>query len=93
ISDKFNPYAQHVNQQLLASGIRSELDDRGEKIGKKIRDTELMKVPYMLIIGEKEQNEQSVSVRRQGKGDLGMVSMSEILSNLNSEIKNRQSIS
>ncbi len=93
ISDKFNPYAKHVNQQLFAAGIRAEVDERGEKIGKKIRDAELMKVPYMLVIGEKEQNEDAVSVRRQGKGDLGMVSMSEILSNLNSEIKNRQSIS
>jgi threonyl-tRNA synthetase len=82
ISDKFNDYAQSVNQQLLHAGIRSELDDRAEKIGKKIRDTELMKVPYMLIIGEKEQTENAVSVRRQGKGDAGMSSVSEILTNL-----------
>ncbi|NBT16748.1 MAG: threonine--tRNA ligase, partial [Chitinophagia bacterium] len=54
ISDKFNDYARQVNQQLLSMGIRSEVDERGEKIGKKIRDTELMRVPYMLIIGEKE---------------------------------------
>ena len=91
ISDKFNEYAQSVNQQLLNAGIRSELDDRAEKIGKKIRDTELMKVPYMLIIGEKEQTENAVSVRRQGKGDAGMSSLSEILTNLTTEIRDRQS--
>ena len=91
ISDKFNEYAQSVNQQLQNAGIRSELDDRAEKIGKKIRDTELMKVPYMLIIGEKEQTENAVSVRRQGKGDTGMFSLSEILTNLTTEIRDRQS--
>ncbi len=92
ISDKFNSYAREVNQQLLNAGIRSEVDDRGEKIGRKIRDTELMKVPYMLVIGEKEQNENSVSVRRQGKGDMGQCAVSELLSTLTSEIKNRQNI-
>lgn len=90
ISDKFNAYARQVNQQLLDAGIRSALDDRGEKIGKKIRDTELMKVPYMFVIGEKEQTENTVSVRRQGKGDMGQCAVSEILSTLTSEIKNRQ---
>ncbi|MEY2811956.1 MAG: hypothetical protein RI991_951 [Bacteroidota bacterium] len=92
ISDKFNAYARQVNQQLLEVGIRSEVDDRGEKVGKKIRDTELMKIPYMLVIGEKEQTENSVSVRRQGKGDMGQCAVSEILSTLTSEIKNRQNI-
>jgi threonyl-tRNA synthetase len=92
ISDKFNAYAREVNQQLLDAGIRSEVDDRGEKVGKKIRDTELMKIPYMLVIGEKEQNDNSVSVRRQGKGDSGQCAVSEILSTLTSEIKNRQNI-
>ena len=91
ISDKFNDYARQVNQQLLNMGIRSEVDERGEKIGKKIRDTELMRVPYMLIIGEKEQNEGAVSVRRQGKGDMGQCSVSELLTNLTAEINQRQS--
>jgi threonyl-tRNA synthetase len=91
ISDKFNDYARQVNQQLLSMGIRSEVDERGEKIGKKIRDTELMRVPYMLIIGEKEQNEGAVSVRRQGKGDMGQCSVSELLTNLTAEINQRQS--
>lgn len=92
ISDKFNSYAREVNQQLVNAGIRAEVDDRGEKIGRKIRDTELMKIPYMLVIGEKEQNDNSVSVRRQGKGDMGQCAVSEILSTLTSEIKNRQNI-
>lgn len=92
ISDKFNDFAFNVHKQLLEAGIRAEVDDRGEKIGKKIRDTELMKVPYMLIIGEKEVNENTVSVRRQGKGDAGQYPVSEILSTLTAEIKNRQSI-
>ena len=91
ISDKFNPYASEVTQKLLSAGVRAELDDRGEKIGKKIRDTELLKVPYMLVIGEKEQNEGMVAVRRQGKGDAGQCSVSEILTTLTSEITNRQS--
>lgn len=91
ISDKFNGYAEDVNNRLTALGIRAELDDRGEKIGKKIRDTELMKIPYMLIIGEKEQNDNTVSLRRQGKGDMGQFPVSEIISTLTTEIANRQS--
>jgi threonyl-tRNA synthetase len=90
ISDKFNPFAESLKQQLLDAGIRCELDDRSEKIGKKIRDTELLKVPYMFVIGEKEVNENMVSVRRQGKGDAGQFPISEIITNLTSEIKNRQ---
>ncbi len=91
ISDKFNPFSESLKQQLLDAGIRCELDDRSEKIGKKIRDTELLKVPYMFVIGEKEVNENMVSVRRQGKGDTGQFPVSEIITNLTSEIKNRQS--
>ncbi len=71
ISDKFLDYAKTVSQQLKKADIRAEVDDRNEKIGKKIRDTELMKVPYMLVVGEKEMNENKVAVRRQGKGDTG----------------------
>ena len=91
ISDKFNQYASDITQQLLKVGIRAELDDRGEKIGKKIRDTELLKVPYMFVIGEKEQSEGAVSVRRQGKGDTGQCPISEIITTLTSEIHHRQS--
>ncbi|MBS1567658.1 MAG: threonine--tRNA ligase, partial [Bacteroidetes bacterium] len=69
ISDKFLPYAQSIAEKLKKADIRGEVDDRNEKIGKKIRDTELMKVPYMLVVGEKEETEGKVAIRRQGKGD------------------------
>jgi threonyl-tRNA synthetase len=72
ISDKFLDYAKSVAGKLKKSDIRAEVDDRNEKIGKKIRDTELMRVPYMLVVGEKEMNENKVAVRRQSKGDLGV---------------------
>lgn len=91
ISDKFIDYAQNVLRSLKNADIRAELDDRSEKIGKKIRDTELAKVPYMLVIGEKEVNENKVAVRRQGKGDLGAVGVEEFISTISTEIKNRTS--
>jgi len=72
ISDKFLPYAQSISEKLKNADIRAEVDDRNEKIGKKIRDTELMKGPYMLVVGEKEMNEEKVAIRRQGKGDTGV---------------------
>lgn len=71
ISDKFNDYAEKVLEFIKKSDIRALIDYRSEKIGKKIRDNELQKIPYMLIIGEKEVNENLVSVREHGKGDLG----------------------
>ena len=89
ISDKFREYSETVLEKLKKADIRAELDDRNEKIGKKIRDTELAKVPYMLVIGEKEVNEGKVSVRRQGKGDAGTVAIDEFISSLKEEIINR----
>ncbi|MCA6440899.1 MAG: threonine--tRNA ligase [Sediminibacterium sp.] len=91
ISDKFMDYAYEVKNALRAKGVRVEVDDRQEKIGKKIRDTELLKVPYMLIIGEKEMNEKQVSVRRQGKGDTGSVALADFVRDIHAEIINRQS--
>ncbi len=67
ISDKFLPYAQSISEKLKKSDIRGEVDDRNEKIGKKIRDTELMKVPYMLVVGEKEMNEEGSAITETGK--------------------------
>ena len=90
ISDKFTDYARKVVAELKKADIRAELDDRNEKIGKKIRDTELMKVPYMFVIGEKEIEAVAVSVRKQGKGDAGMIKLSEILLTLKAEKENRQ---
>lgn len=89
ISDKFMPYAQEVLAQFKKAGVRVEIDDRNEKIGKKIRDTEIMKVPYMLVIGEKEVAESKLSVRRQGKGDLGMLDKNEFLAKVVEEIEER----
>jgi threonyl-tRNA synthetase len=92
ISDKFMDYAKDVLLKLKKWDIRAEIDDRQEKIGKKIRDTELMKVPYMLVIGEKEMTEGKVSVRRQGKGDLGAKLVDEFLQETAMEIKERVSV-
>ncbi|MFS8083579.1 MAG: threonine--tRNA ligase [Ginsengibacter sp.] len=89
ISDKFLPYAENVLQQLKNNDIRAELDDRGEKIGKKIRDTELAKIPLMLVIGEKEVNENIVSVRRQGKGDEGAKTLNEVIRDIQKEVDNK----
>lgn len=91
ISDKFMDYAELVRKQLRKAGIRVEIDDRQEKTGKKIRDTELLKVPYMLVVGEKEMNENRLSVRRHGKGDLGTQEISAFISNITNEIENRKS--
>jgi threonyl-tRNA synthetase len=90
ISDKFMDYANIVLAKLKKSHIRAEIDDRNEKIGKKIRDTELMKVPYMLVIGEKEINEGKIAIRRQGKGDLGAKEVDVFISELYSEISERK---
>ncbi|MCX6317149.1 MAG: threonine--tRNA ligase [Bacteroidetes bacterium] len=89
ISDKFMDYAKSVSDKLKKADIRSEVDDRNEKIGKKIRDTELLKVPYMLIVGEKEMNENKVSVRVQGKGDEGMLDVDTFLARAIEEIKTK----
>jgi threonyl-tRNA synthetase len=92
ISDKFLPYSENLLKQLKNNDIRAEIDERGEKIGKKIRDTELAKIPLMLIIGEKEVNEEMVSVRRQGKGDEGTKTLNEIIEQIKEEVKNRTPI-
>jgi threonyl-tRNA synthetase len=90
ISDKFLDYAKSVAGKLKKSDIRAEVDDRNEKIGKKIRDTELMRVPYMLVVGEKEMNENKVAVRRQGKGDLGVKGVDEFLNEIKIEVEERK---
>jgi threonyl-tRNA synthetase len=90
ISDKFLDYAKTVSQKLKNADIRAEVDDRHEKIGKKIRDTEILKVPYMLIVGEKEMNEGKVAIRRQGKGDTGTKSLDEFITEALHEIRERK---
>ncbi len=79
ISEKFRDYADEVLKELINHDIRGFTDHRDEKIGRKIRDAEIQKVPLMLIIGEKEQSERRVSVRKQGEGDLGSMSISEFV--------------
>jgi threonyl-tRNA synthetase len=89
ISEKFNDYAQKVSEFLNNSDIRGLVDDRNEKIGKKIRDAELAKVPFMLIVGEKEFELNQVSVRQRGVGDLGSVSFEKFIETIN-EAVNRE---
>lgn len=91
ISDKFSAYANEVCKRLSTDGIRASVDERNEKIGKKIRDTELARVPYMLVVGEKEMLETMVSVRRQGQGDLGTKPLKDFAQELLSEIQQRKS--
>jgi len=89
ISDKYMDYANSILQNLKNADIRVDIDDRQEKIGKKIRDTELARVPYMLIVGEKEMNEGTAAVRRQGQGDLGVKSVDDFITTIKEEILNR----
>jgi threonyl-tRNA synthetase len=91
ISDKFMDYAKTLLLKLKKADIRAEIDDRSEKIGKKIRDTELARVPYMLVVGEKEVNEEKVSVRKQGKGDAGTFEVDAFIAAAVEEIKERKS--
>lgn len=85
ISEKFKEYTQKVSENLINSDIRSFIDDRDEKIGRKIRDAEVKKVPYMLIIGEKEQENGQVAVRKHGQGDLGVMSIAAFVDLIKAE--------
>ena len=87
ISEKYNDYARKVSRLLNNSDIRTVLDDRNEKIGRKIRDNELKKIPYMLVVGEQEMTEEKVSVRRQGEGDKGGMSIEEFANMINDEVE------
>src|SRR5688500_2858954 len=90
ISDKFMDYAQSILQSLKKADIRAEIEDRNEKIGKKIRDTEMAKIPLKLIVSEKEMNENTMSVRRQGKGDLSRQSVDQFVHETSEVIKERK---
>ncbi len=87
ISEKYNDYAKNVLQQLINSDIRGTIDHRDEKIGKKIREAEIKKIPYMLIVGEKEAEEGTVSVRLHGQGDQGSLKIEEFISKVQHEVK------
>ncbi len=86
ISEKFHDYANKILKFLNNSDIRTLIDDRNEKIGKKIRDNELKKIPYLLVIGEKEVNTESISVRKQGEGDLGIMDLKNFVNFVQKEI-------
>jgi threonyl-tRNA synthetase len=88
ISEKYQLYAENVLHLLENSEIRALVDDRNEKTGRKIRDAELNKIPFMLIVGEQEEKDSTVSVRKQGDGDMGSLTINEFISFLNKEVSN-----
>ena len=92
VSEKYHEYAERLNEMLKRNEIRTLIDMRSEKIGRKIRDAEMKKVPYMLIVGEKEMNETSVSVRKHGQGDLGSMSVEEFIAMIEQQVKDEQNI-
>ncbi len=87
ISEKFNDYAFKVNAYLNENNVRSTVDDRNEKIGRKIRDNELKRIPYMLVVGEKEMANDTVSVRKRGFGDQGSIKIDEFVKKINEEVR------
>ena len=88
ISEKYQEYAKKVFTLLNNSEIRTVIDDRNEKAGKKIRDAELKKIPFMLVVGEREESEGTVSVRKHGQGDLGPQKIEDFVKLVQEEIKN-----
>ena len=88
VSEKYNDYANKVASELAQFDIRATVDDRNEKIGRKIRDNEMKRIPYMLIVGEKEEQNNTVSVRKQGAGDEGSINLTTFAKNFQEEVKN-----
>ena len=88
ISEKFNDYAHRVAKELNLADVRTVVDDRNEKIGKKIRDNELKRIPYLLIVGEKEAENDEISVRKQGEGDKGTMKITTFAKYLTDEVNN-----
>ena len=91
ISEKYNDYAKEVAEKLAQFDVRAIVDDRNEKIGRKIRDNELKRIPYLLIVGENEMNEGKISVRKQGEGDQGVMTPDEFATLVNDKIKEMMS--
>jgi threonyl-tRNA synthetase len=89
ISERFHDYANNIKSQLESRDLGVYIDERAEKIGKKIRDTEVKRTPYMLIVGEKEVETSTISVRKQGEGDKGSLSIDEFISQVEKEINER----
>ena len=90
ISDKFNDYANSVYKELKNNNIRVELDSRSEKMGAKIRNAEINKIPIMLILGEKEQKDNSISIRRKFSGDNGAMKLEKFITQIKAEISDRK---
>ena len=86
VSDRFNDYGAQVREELIGRELRAELDDRSESVGRKIREAELRKIPYMLVVGEREQSERAVSVREHRGGDLGSMSTAQFTERLGGEL-------
>jgi len=86
ISERFNDYAEEVKQKLNLSDVRVTVDDRNEKIGKKIRDNEVKRIPFMLIVGEKEVSDNTLSIRKQGEGDIGSMTIDEFSNFINDRV-------
>ncbi len=86
ISEKYNEYAKQLAKYFDSKGVRAKIDDRNEKIGRKIRDNEMKRIPYMLVVGEKEQAEGTVAVRKQGGGDQGSMSKEDFAKKINDEV-------
>ena len=89
ISEKYMDYAKSVEQKLQDAGIRTELDERSEKIGYKIREAQTAKIPYMLVVGQKEEEEGAVSVRSRAEGDQGAKKLEDFIAGIQEEIKNK----
>lgn len=90
ISDKFNNYCEKVIEKLESSGIRSEMDYRNEKIGYKIREARKERVPYIIVIGEKEEEKNSISLRSRNNGDEGTLELDVLIERINNEVKNKK---
>ena len=86
ISEKFNDYAKQVAKELDKQGVRATIDNRNEKIGRKVRDNEMKRIPYMVIVGEKEQADGTVSVRKQGSEERGVLTVSDFAKKINAEV-------
>ena len=89
IADRHLDYARNVRDELQAGGVRAELDERTESVGRKIRDAELRKIPYMLVVGDVEQEAQQVRVREHRRGDEGSARVSEFIGRVREQVKSR----
>ncbi len=89
ISDKFNDYAYALRKEMVEKGLRVEVDDRAEKIGYKIREARLQRIPYMLVVGEKEVENRLVSVNKRDHGDIGQYSVEDFMKMILEEVENK----